>query len=315
MNRKKIFSLFFVLFQILSLSAQDLYFSQFFLNSLDQNPAVAGTAIDPRLFLHYRNQWPSFGSTFITYQGSYDQYIPKINGGLGLNVIRDNIAAGAITNTQLDLIYSYRLKVTKKFNLHMGLQASFQFFNVDAKSLGATEIPPYQTTQPDFAFGFLGVTRFSQYGISVNHLNSGFIRFNYNYVVSPFRVNFYYAHNFSLYNPNKIQPRVFTLTPAILVQKQSGSTYLNYGVNLQQSNLMAGIWLRTNLPMQMTTTIFSVGFTLGTWQFGYSYDYNLLSMKNIMPVTGAHEITITTVFPLDPKRKRFGPVSCPKFIE
>jgi type IX secretion system PorP/SprF family membrane protein len=301
------------------ISAQDLCFSQYFLNSLDQNPAVAGSANDPRIFLHYRNQWPTLEKGFVTYQGSYDQYITKMNGGVGLNIIQDNIANGIITNTQLDLIYSYRFKASKKLTMQAGLQATFQYYNVNPGSLStnsAVQVPPSsKTAQPDFAIGCLGTTRYSQFGISVNHLNSGFIRFNYNYFVSPLKIGLYYSRNISLYNPNKIQPTVFTLTPALLVQKQSGSTYINYGAGLRQGNILGGLWLRTNLPFQLTTTIFSAGFTLNSWQFIYSYDYNLLSTKNIMPVTGAHEITITTTFPLDPKRKRYSGIECPNILQ
>jgi type IX secretion system PorP/SprF family membrane protein len=306
-----------VLFSMMTVSSQDLYFSQFYLNSIDLNPAFAGSAIDPRIFLHYRNQWPSFGSTFVTYQGSYDQYIPKMHGGFGINIIRDNIAGGVISNTQLDIAYSYHFKASKKLNIQAGLQASFQFYNVDAKSFSTQTQPitSYSSTQPDLALGFLGITRYARYGFSIHHLNPGLIRFNYNYVLAPYKFGFYYARDFNIFNPNVIQPTVFTLTPAILVQLQSGSTYINYGANLRQGDIMAGIWMRTNLPLQFTTTIFSVGYTLGNWQFGYSYDYNIISLSNLMPVTGAHEVTIIATFPLDPKRKRYGPISCPKFIE
>ena len=321
MNKRIFYIIILIFSQIFTLSSQDLYFSQFFLNSIDLNPAMAGASIQPRMFLHYRNQWPDFGSTFVTYQVSYDQYISKMKGGFGLNLMRDNIANGIITNTEFDLMYAYRFKASRKLTVQLGTAASFHFFNIDKSIITSNSTTPVSTSaavgsqQPDLGIGFLGITRYSLYGISVKHLNPGFIRFNYNFVSSPYKFNFYYSRNFTISNLKTIQPTVYMLTPAILVQKQSGSTYINYGASLRQGNIMVGLWGRTNLPMQFTTAIFSCGYTFGNWEFGYSYDYNLLSTQNLMPVTGAHEISIIAVFPVDPKRKRYGPISCPKFIE
>lgn len=317
MGLKKIFAFNLTLFAFTCVYSQDPIFSQYFLNPLDLNPALAGSIDDPRLFLRYRNQWPSFGSTFVTYQASYDQYVEKMNGGLGVNLIRDNIAGDVISNTKVDLLYSYRIKASKKLAFQAGLQASFQYFNVRAVQVNnAVTTNGGSNMQPDFAIGFLGLTRFAQYGISIDHLNTGFISFNNsNFAVSPIKVSLHYSRDISLSNPNKTQATVFTLRPAILLQKQAGSTYLNIGAGLRQGPLMGGLWLRSNLPFQLTTTIFSIGYTLGSWQFGYSYDYNLLSIRNIMPITGAHEVTILATFPIDPKRKRYGAVNCPKFLE
>lgn len=280
------------------------------------NPAIAGSANDPRVFLHYRNQWPDFGNAFITYQGSFDQYIKKIHGGLGISFLRDNIANGMLSQTDATLIYSYRIKVTRKYTVQAGLQATFRFFGVNTELLQDATLFPlesYQTTQPDIGIGFLGINRNSQVGLSIANLNNGLVRFNYNYVVKPLKITFFYSKSIKIYNPHKVKDNGFYLTPAIMIQKQAQSIMINYGAGIVKSNILAGIWLRTNLPFQLTTTIFSIGYAFDNVRIGYSYDYGMLSLKNMMPVTGAHEITMVATFPLDPKRNRYGPVRCPKF--
>ena len=281
------------------------------------NPAIAGSANDPRIFMHYRNQWPGMGSTFITYQGSYDQYIKSLNGGIGINVVRDNILGSALTNTNLDLIYSYRFKASQTLTMQAGLQATLQFLNRNIAGLSTAEIIPtdlptqQSTTQPDFGAGMLGMTRNSQIGLSVSHLNSGFLRFNYNYISSPLKITFFYARRFKIYNQYKVQDNGFYITPAVMVQKQAQSIMINYGAGARVGNFLAGMWMRTNMPFQFSAAILSVGFAFNNITIGYSYDYNLLSLNGMMQNTGAHEVTLVAIFPLDPKRGRYGPIKCP----
>ncbi len=298
----------------LTIKGQDVIFSQFYLNSLDLNPANAGIVNDARLFLRYRNQWPAFGSTFVTYQGSFDKYIKSINAGLGINIIRDNIAGGALSITRADIVYAKRYKLNNNNTfIQAGLQGTFQFFNTNGSNIDAN-LPTYQTTQPDVAVGFVTSSRYTRFGVSVDHLNTGFLKINYTFIPSPIKISAFYTRDIKVYNPNKLNSTVYIVSPSLLVQKQSSSLYVNYGLNVRKENLMGGIFMRSNFPMQMTNAIFAIGITLGNWQFGYSYDYNFLSLKNMMPVTGAHEVTIIATFPPDPTRQRYGPVPCPKYI-
>lgn len=64
---------------LMSLQAQDIHFSQFYLSPLNLNPAMTGVMnCNSRLSLNYRNQWASIlgSNAFRTYSVSYDQRIP-----------------------------------------------------------------------------------------------------------------------------------------------------------------------------------------------------------------------------------------------
>jgi type IX secretion system PorP/SprF family membrane protein len=293
--------------------AQDIVFSQFFLNSLQLNPAVAGSANEPRIFLNYRNQWPDFGNTFVSYQGSYDQYLKPLHGGIGLNIVRDNVG-GYFNSTNIDIIYSHRTRFSQFFTLQSGLQASFIFQNVNPGFLGASMLlNTKSTTQPDFSVGFLGITRNSQIGLSFHHLNSGYLRFNYNFIKSPLKISLFYTKNIKIMNERRIADEGYIISPAILLEKQGQSIMFNYGIGITKNVFFAGIYARNNLPFQFTSAIFSLGLTFENYRFGYSYDYSLPSIYNYMPMTGAHELTMVITFPIDPKRNRYAPISCPDF--
>lgn len=64
---------------LMSLQAQDIHFSQFYLSPLNLNPAMTGVMnCNSRISMNYRSQWASILGTdaFRTYNISYDQRIP-----------------------------------------------------------------------------------------------------------------------------------------------------------------------------------------------------------------------------------------------
>src|SRR5256885_16199202 len=95
--------------------AQDPEFTQFYANPLYLNPAFAGSARCPRLNLNYRNQWPALSGTFVTSSASFDQHFDGLSGGLGLLVLNDKAGEGTLTTTNISLMYSYQLNITREF--------------------------------------------------------------------------------------------------------------------------------------------------------------------------------------------------------
>ena len=108
-----------------STMAQDPHFSQFYANPLYLNPALAGSALTPRLTLNYRNQWPSLDANFVTYGAAYDQYLPAINSGIGLSFMTDRAGQGVLVSGGISALYSYRLKINREMFVNFGVKASF----------------------------------------------------------------------------------------------------------------------------------------------------------------------------------------------
>ena len=100
--------------------AQDPEFTQFYATPVFTNPAMAGTGQcdgGGRAVISYRNQWPSLPGTFITTAFSWDQHFDKIGGGLGILASRDVAGEGLLTTQAISGIYSYQLRVSRKFTM------------------------------------------------------------------------------------------------------------------------------------------------------------------------------------------------------
>ena len=172
---------------------QDPTFSQFYSNRLYLNPAFAGTSKCPRLTFNYRNQWPGIDNSFITYAASYDQQIDAINGGIGVQLLRDQAGEGVLNTTSAAFMYSYQFRVNRKFSIRAGFQASVFQKAIDVSNLrfgdqidsrrgfvyqSQEQINNDKVTYPDFSFGLIGFSKKLYFGIAAHHLTSpdeGFI--------------------------------------------------------------------------------------------------------------------------------------------
>ena len=125
--------------------AQDAEFSQFYANPLYLNPALAGAQICPRAVVNYRNQWPGLAKSFVTYSASYDQYINKLHGGIGVLVNLDNAGDGILKTTQASLMYAYSLQAAENLYINMAIQGTFlqKSLNWDLLQFG-DQIDPQQ---------------------------------------------------------------------------------------------------------------------------------------------------------------------------
>ena len=148
---------------------------------------MAGSNICPRAILNYRNQWPSLSKGYVTYNASYDQYVDKLHGGIGVLVNMDNAGAGILKTLTASLMYAYRLRAGKDLYINMALQGSYyqrtlgwdklQFGDQIDDQLGfvnpTNEQPPDNTTVgfPDFAAGLALDWKNKLYaGVAVHHL-------------------------------------------------------------------------------------------------------------------------------------------------
>ena len=167
-----------------SVFGQDPEFTQFYSNPVYLNPAFAGSRICPRFVMNHRNEWPNISGKFITTAAAYDQRVDALRGGVGVVFLNDN-AASTLSTSRASLIYSYHLKVTRKFNLNFGVEGSYYQKAVDWDKLTFGDmIDPrrgfvYQTNQVrkddpvnnlDFSAGLVGYTESFYFGFAAHHL-------------------------------------------------------------------------------------------------------------------------------------------------
>ncbi len=98
---------------------QEVQYSQYMFNMLAVNPAYAGSRDVLSMTGLYRQQWANI-SNANTASFTIDMPIKKEKVGVGLQAYRDQI--GIFTNTGLYGSYAYRVKVSQRTTLSMGIQ-------------------------------------------------------------------------------------------------------------------------------------------------------------------------------------------------
>lgn len=110
-------------------------YTQYFYNEYIYNPAKAGTAILPNVFLAHRIQWTGLEGAPQTTLFSADMMIPQHRSGVGMNIIRDQIHL--TTRYRGMFSYAYHLKFSNSSLLSMGMSAGFNNYTFDmAKAYG-----------------------------------------------------------------------------------------------------------------------------------------------------------------------------------
>ena len=184
---KKLITLLVVTFVSFAYNAQDPTFTQFFSNPIYLNPALAGSSGCPRFAMNYRNEWPQLTGNYVTYSAAFDTYAKSISGGIGILAMHDQQGQGTISTSMLGAIYSYNLKVNRKFSLMFGARAAWfqKFLDWDKLTFGDMIDPRrgfiYQTGEVprgngrrgffDASAGFVGFGKNFYFGGAVSKLS------------------------------------------------------------------------------------------------------------------------------------------------
>ncbi|MFQ5335005.1 MAG: type IX secretion system membrane protein PorP/SprF [Flavobacteriales bacterium] len=298
--------------------AQDPEFTQFYANPLYLNPAFAGTARCPRLILNYRNQWPAISGTFVTYAASYDQHVDAFNGGVGVQIIRDDAGEGTINTTTASAMYAYQLNVNRNFSMKVGFKATFMQKALDWAKLNFGDmIDPrygfiYQTNEiqgsssvikPDFSAGILGYSKMFFFGFAASHLTKPPESFT---ELPEVRLPRKYTGHVGAVIPLRRDPKQGTISPNILFQQQQDFMQLNMGLYVTKGPMVGGLWYRNQ-----DSFILLVGVQSDVVKFGYSYDITVSKLSNA--TAGSHELSFAIQFDCRPKRRKFRTISCPSF--
>ena len=118
---------------ILVRGQQDAQFTQYMYNTININPAYAGSRGALSIFGLYRTQWVGLDGAPQTGTFSINTPIEGTNMGLGFGIINDRIGPSDETNIAVD--FSYTVKTSENWKLAFGLKASANLLNVDFTKL------------------------------------------------------------------------------------------------------------------------------------------------------------------------------------
>ncbi|KRD12487.1 hypothetical protein ASE21_00815 [Flavobacterium sp. Root901] len=138
--------LFFFVIMCLTISGyaqQDAQYTQYMYNTININPAYAGSRGALSIFGLYRTQWVGLDGAPETSAFSINTPINNSKIGVGLSLVNDKIGPTNENNLSADL--SYTIQTSAAFKLSFGIKATANLFNLDINKLN-----PEDQNDPQF---------------------------------------------------------------------------------------------------------------------------------------------------------------------
>jgi len=295
-------------------SAQDAEFSQYIFNPVYLNPGLAGSSGGPRFIANYRSQWPSLDKAYATYTVSYDQHVPALGGGIGVQVLSDNQANGLYRQTGVSGVYNYLLHVSEKTGLRIGLRAALlqtrvdwagllfydQFDQSTAAPVGNSleEMPSFtKKTILDMGAGMLLYSKKVYVGFGVKHINQPNLSL-YSDRRSPLPIRF--LGNFGAEIRTKRNGHTY-ISPNLMYARQGTFNQVQGHVLVYRGPVIAGAGLRY-AGQNTDALVFYLGMKTGVFRTVYSYDNTYSNLRG--KTGGAHELSLSLNFSESKKAAR-----------
>jgi len=306
---------------------QDQQFTQFYSAPMALNPAFAGTSIQSRVAMTYRNQWPAIPKAFVSYNFSFDHFVADINSGFGLNVSHDRAGTGALTFTSVALQYAYEFNITRKISLRPAIYVGYgsNFLDIDKLTFsdqlareedGVSTLDPDRArfaqepvNYPDFGTGFLVFSEKFWFGASMKHINEPVHSLVSKESILPRHFSAHGGIRIKISDVGAFSKRQF-IVPAFNYQSQGLFDQLDLGFYYEYDPVVLGVWYRgiPGLKKNANSTInhdalaVLVGYEINNMRIGYSYD---LTISSFTPNSGgAHEISVVMEFASRKNKKR-----------
>jgi len=302
----------------LTVTAQDIHFSQFGASPLNLNPAQTGFFNgDYRFVGNHRSQWKSVTKPYRTFSGSVDMVLNglsssrnRYNGGILFN--NDKAGDSELGLTQFALSFSV-LRAVGKDSIHFisaGFQAGYVSRSINYSGLNFDEQYDGDVYNPgsgnsenfdndkhgyaDFNLGIAWMVKASEKfkagtGFSIQHINRPNDAF-FGKTAKMFpRIQADIKLDFAVSSK-------FDLVPAILYMNQgsfkelTGGTSVRYRISElpgRQYAFYIGGWLR-----QKDAAIASAGIDYNNLSVGVSYDFNTSDLERASNGKGGYEISL-----------------------
>jgi len=141
--KAKLFSLVLMFTIIVGHAQQDAQYTQYMYNTINVNPAYAGSRGALSLFALHRAQWVGLDGAPVTNSFSVNTPFNNSNLGLGVSIVNDEI--GPSTSNSISADVSYTIPMSETLKLSFGVKGTANLFTIDM-----TKLNPGDQTDPQF---------------------------------------------------------------------------------------------------------------------------------------------------------------------
>ena len=274
-----------MLLAIVSYGQQDAQFTQYMYNTININPAYAGSRGAMSIFALHRTQWVGLDGAPTTNTASINTPINNSNLGLGVSFVNDKIGPTNENTISADL--SYTIPTSENFKLSFGMKATANLFNLNVDKLNSADQgdPQFQNLRnvftPNIGAGIYYHSDKAYLGLSVpNFIQTN--RYDDNDVaIFKEKINYYLigGYVFDLSNDVKFKPAFLTkLVEGSPLQVDVSANFMFI------EKVVVGVAYRWSAAMSAM-----VGFQVTDGMYiGYGYDLETTNLENYN--SGSHEI-------------------------
>ena len=265
---------------------QDSQFTQYMYNTVNVNPAYAGSRGALSLFGLHRTQWDGVEGAPTTNAFSLNTPINESNIGLGLSFVNDKI--GPTTENGISVDVSYTVQTSETWKLSFGIKGTGNFFNLNANELDfkdnaeRAEIQNLNKFTPNIGAGLYLHSDKAYIGLSVPNFLANKQKFNNREVaVYEEKMSYYLigGYVFDLSSNVKFKPAI--LAKAVAGAPIQGDVSANF---MFYEKLVLGAAYRWDAAVSGMA-----GFQITDGLFiGYAYDYDTTNLNNYSK--GSHEV-------------------------
>ena len=278
-------------FSAVGFAQQDAQYTQYMYNTININPAYAGSRGAMSIFGLYRTQWVGLDGAPETSSFSLNTPLNNSNLGLGVSLVNDKIGPTNENTFSADL--SYTIPTSQTFKLSFGIKATANLFSLDVNKLNPEHQgdPQFQDLNskfsPNIGAGVYYHSDKAYIGLSVpNFIETN--RFDDNdTAIFKDKINYYLIAGYVF----DVDPYI-KFKPAVLTKMVEGSPLqVDLSANFMfNDKFVAGLAYRWSAALSAM-----VGFQVTDGLFiGYSYDRETTRLNNYN--SGSHEIFLRFEF-------------------
>lgn len=277
-------------FAISSYAQQDAQFTQYMYNTININPAYAGSRGVLSVFGLHRTQWVGLDGAPTTNTFSINTPVNNSNFGLGLSVINDRIGPSDENTISADV--SYSIKTSENFKLSFGVKGTANLLNIDFTKV--SKYNPYDNLaqfnvdnkfSPNVGAGIYYHSNKTYVGFSVpnfletEHYNKSSTSPSNTVATERMHYHFIAGHVFDINETIKFKPAILTkLVQGTPLQVDASANFLF------NEKFVLGAAYRWDAAASLMA-----GFQVSkSWFIGYGYDMETTKLANYN--SGSHEI-------------------------